>query len=540
MSEERTESTMLAKMEEFTIIDKTMFAKQLVCNICTKPLNIPPIIYNENLGSICGRCGPHTSLSGLGAVLRQKIYEELLKNLTFPCVNKSYGCSSILKWNQVEQHEKTCSYRCANCPLSYKQFFPDKTCTWVGNLKLLQDHFKLHQELYLDPPHFDWPVDPKNEVFLTNASNHTIIVVLKHEKDFKYHCVLMVNGTDLESQCFKYQLELFNEDKSNSLVLRRNRLEPLSDFMDHFHNPDKSLEVDLKIVREMLQESGKIYAKFGIVKKNKKDITQIMGSNHCEILSAVNKVSKDKLGPADEEMLSELECPVCNEYMVPPIFICPTGHSVCSDCKVKVGKCPSCRCDYAEGRNFTLEKLTTLVKYPCRNRDIGCGFISTSDKIKLHQNCCELSESPCLLRCGWKGLGPGMYNHFLEKHPSRLLEHNHPILKEFKSDKSINLDFLYVMGEIFCVAFANCSRFTIKFSVAQAFPVEAEPQYKYTVEFFSSNNNLGPSFSVCNTCQHWTDVHNALDNSIIIPGELLRRVVFENNCYYIKVTITKL
>lgn len=76
------------------------------------------------------------------------------------------------------------------------------------------------------------------------------------------------------------------------------------------------------------------------------------------------------------------------------------GHSICSDCKTQIHVCPTCRSQISGsiGRNYTLEKLTQKVKYPCRNREIGCGFVTTSDKIRQHQRSCELSENPCILK----------------------------------------------------------------------------------------------------------------------------------------------
>ncbi|KAF5300116.1 hypothetical protein FQR65_LT19401 [Abscondita terminalis] len=73
-----------------------------------------------------------------------------------------------------------------------------------------------------------------------------------------------------------------------------------------------------------------------------------------------------------DTLLNEIECPVCNEYMTPPIFICPMGHSICSSCRPKIRICPSCRSEIQDTRNFTLEKLTTVFEYPWQTSEIGC------------------------------------------------------------------------------------------------------------------------------------------------------------------------
>jgi E3 ubiquitin-protein ligase SIAH1 len=62
----------------------------------------------------------------------------------------------------------------------------------------------------------------------------------------------------------------------------------------------------------------------------------------------------------DEDLRKELECPVCFEFMKPPISICENGHSICSDCKPKLKNCPSCRKPFLPVRNLALESLSTM------------------------------------------------------------------------------------------------------------------------------------------------------------------------------------
>jgi len=40
---------------------------------------------------------------------------------------------------------------------------------------------------------------------------------------------------------------------------------------------------------------------------------------------------------------AELECPICLELSRPPIYQCPEGHIICSQCRPKVTRCPVCR-----------------------------------------------------------------------------------------------------------------------------------------------------------------------------------------------------
>ena len=55
------------------------------------------------------------------------------------------------------------------------------------------------------------------------------------------------------------------------------------------------------------------------------------------------------------------ECPVCYEYLTPPlqIYSCENGHLVCQECKPKISKCILCRGTLV-GRATAMEQL--LVK----------------------------------------------------------------------------------------------------------------------------------------------------------------------------------
>lgn len=67
---------------------------------------------------------------------------------------------------------------------------------------------------------------------------------------------------------------------------------------------------------------------------------------------------------AKKIFLQLLECPVCKEYMTPPIYQCMAGHTVCNNCKTKIGKCSSCDESIEKTRNFTLEELSKKVELP--------------------------------------------------------------------------------------------------------------------------------------------------------------------------------
>ncbi|KAJ8971506.1 hypothetical protein NQ314_000668 [Rhamnusium bicolor] len=319
--------------EAFKIIDKCTLENENICANCQKLLNVVPVYcidryeqVEQRVEQICGRCEHIVDTVSGANKWRQYAYENFAKYLTYPCSNKKFGCDAILNWDGVLKHENICTFQCANCPLFYKNLFPDKSCSWLGNVKMLDEHIEnSHKDCMCNPPQCDWIDSKQNTIFFTRVGSQMVTIIIKYARDSKYYCLLMVSGNDLESQCFRYQLELFDENKNNSIILRKARLEPLGYMKECIENSDKMLEIDIDRIKEMLKNTKNISGRFGIVKKNRKEIAQITGIKDNEILTSPVENAKNKIPPPDEIMLQELECPVCSEHMIPPIYICETG-----------------------------------------------------------------------------------------------------------------------------------------------------------------------------------------------------------------------
>lgn len=124
----------------------------------------------------------------------------------------------------------------------------------------------------------------------------------------------------------------------------------------------------------------------------------------------------DSLG---EDLLGALECPVCMEYMSPPISVCESGHSICDQCRPKLPVCPTCRKPFLSStRNIALESIADGLEYPCRNE--GCFEIFPLQIIGLHQAVCPYRSFECPLcqgsHCLWKGPLSLMKKHVMEMH----------------------------------------------------------------------------------------------------------------------------
>ncbi|PSN29638.1 hypothetical protein C0J52_27485 [Blattella germanica] len=78
------------------------------------------------------------------------------------------------------------------------------------------------------------------------------------------------------------------------------------------------------------------------------------------------------MDPLPEVLLEQIECPICLQYMIPPIEMCLNGHNICKDCRHNIEKCPVCREKLADIRNLTAESMSRLITHPCVNKKFGC------------------------------------------------------------------------------------------------------------------------------------------------------------------------
>lgn len=78
------------------------------------------------------------------------------------------------------------------------------------------------------------------------------------------------------------------------------------------------------------------------------------------------------VSPQHHELTSLFECPVCFDYVLPPILQCQAGHLVCNQCRQKLSCCPTCRGSLTPSiRNLAMEKVASAVLFPCKVRLVG-------------------------------------------------------------------------------------------------------------------------------------------------------------------------
>lgn len=66
------------------------------------------------------------------------------------------------------------------------------------------------------------------------------------------------------------------------------------------------------------------------------------------------------------DILRDLQCPLCQEYLTQPITMCKHGHNICNRCQTHISpNDASCTGQPSDVRNVALEKILATAIYPC-------------------------------------------------------------------------------------------------------------------------------------------------------------------------------
>ncbi|CAH1114295.1 unnamed protein product [Psylliodes chrysocephalus] len=189
-----------------------------------------------------------------------------------------------------------------------------------------------------------------------------------------------------------------------------------------------------------------------------------------------------------DDLLEDLECPICCEYLIPPIRMCNTGHSICNQCREKISICPMCSSTFSTGRNVTLESVANKIKYPCEYRRYGCTEkMDLSERIP-HQKKCSYKIIKCPKEnCKFVGVLNDLINHCWENHEILnvdtrsdisyfFLTHdslsNSYLLRQYDSNKFI---YFWLRAKIVC--------FQVYLSIQMLAEPKEASKYNYQIQF---------------------------------------------------------
>ncbi|PSN42266.1 hypothetical protein C0J52_20416 [Blattella germanica] len=231
----------------------------------------------------------------------------------------------------------------------------------------------------------------------------------------------------------------------------------------------------------------------------------------------------------DKDLMLELECPVCLEYLTPPIVICENGHSICNACKNKLTRCPNCRKPFLNVRNLALESLTRAVvptaeKPVVVEKTYKCPFAQISNE-----------------DCSWNGKLKNMKKHIrnFHDHPrdahssegsfnvilTSLSQSRHYRKAQFVNDEVFYITWEIKDGNFYCAVLnigsqSNASNFSYQFSlsskneskkISMIFPMKSIEEdlerilkpgqcvllhYETVLEFLDTHNHLSCEFEI--------------------------------------------
>ena len=119
------------------------------------------------------------------------------------------------------------------------------------------------------------------------------------------------------------------------------------------------------------------------------------------------------------DLASLFECPVCFEFVLPPILQCQSEHFACGSCRLKLFCCLTCRAALRNIRNLAVEKIASTVTFPCKYSSTGCTAHLLLADMDDHEKVCDFRPHECPLQesfCKWHGSLEQVMPHFRSDH----------------------------------------------------------------------------------------------------------------------------
>lgn len=193
-----------------------------------------------------------------------------------------------------------------------------------------------------------------------------------------------------------------------------------------------------------------------------------------------------------------IECQVCLDPILPPVYQCKLGHLICSKCKPSLTRCPTCNDHIIDIRNTVMDKICDSLRYPCRNVETGCNEIICLRDKNSHEDNCRFKMYNCPTQsttgCKWKGLHGQIVTHGDSYHKNQFhrgLNWNIRINLRRKSQWHKYMVAVGAIEEFFTVKVS----FSPNSGLFQACVVYAGPRkraesyiYKFTVQSSTNNN----------------------------------------------------
>jgi hypothetical protein len=203
-----------------------------------------------------------------------------------------------------------------------------------------------------------------------------------------------------------------------------------------------------------------------------------------------------------QSLLTVLECPVCRQYMLPPITYCERGHNICSSCRLLTNRCPTCLKPFLDIQDTSLENLAKKSVFPCSKRSYGCTAFLGADFIMEHKNICLYrTHTSCPLvvipkvSCNWKGHSSDLRNHIQMDHNVliRAVRNKFKLLVPCEGKRNFNYQVISTMNELFFYVWENRIQ-RLHLSVFYIGPENIAYKFKYRFAVCKINTYLHHSW----------------------------------------------
>ncbi|CAH1173512.1 unnamed protein product [Phaedon cochleariae] len=422
---------------------------KLSCCKCKKYLSHFPISTSPD-GSTCGRCQP------LDGAVHNEVYEYLAEKQKFPCSHNSNGCLENLFPKNIPKHERFCNYQKVNCPTIITP-----TCQWKGFTNDLLQHFEeKHPTFLLSEGNFevDFINSHKENYLLPYGESLYIVNRSNDSRTGTFSCTVTYIGSDPVVDEYSYKIIL----KSGSGIQTHEISKKLGDVTDINNN----------MISSILNDPVSIVARIEVFKEDP--------TVEADVEEVDNTIQWD--------FLRELECLVCMEYMVPPIFQCLTGHSICKGCKEKMKECPTCKNEIGNTQNFALAQLVSFIDYPCKHD--RCKFKAKPAEIKRHEASCVFGTIGCPLKdsleCEAQMTQAEVYDHVTKEHYENLLEFD-MVSEPFEEGESVEECYVVPFdGKLFKLCYSYDDE-VLMWVMQFIGPAEASSEYCFDIDIIDTS-----------------------------------------------------
>ncbi|XP_049866177.1 E3 ubiquitin-protein ligase siah-1-like isoform X2 [Pectinophora gossypiella] len=192
----------------------------------------------------------------------------------------------------------------------------------------------------------------------------------------------------------------------------------------------------------------------------------------------------------NQNLLRVLECPVCLEWMEPPMTQCRRGHLVCGRCRARLASCPVCRTAFSSVRNRAMESVAEMLRYPCRH---GCGRDLRLRRRNTHEASCAARRYRCVAPACTDRAGIAFHelsHHFQNKHLSMVkIGRKHKFAMKVNSEQHDNW-IIMALHQIFHLRVdVDIRTWGVVVYVAYLGPKCNANQYNYEVTLIGQHNS---------------------------------------------------